>query len=136
MYLGRPLLFVLLPRLPLLPPRRHPAGRARHLRDGRGRHLRRNAGPRLPPGDGGQADAPHRTASAEQEQALDAAAAELVPRMLTAGGAATVRRDTLELAGTMERLHRLRKTPPTAGTYTALPTHMTTGCSATTSPPL
>ncbi|MGW2632742.1 DUF4192 domain-containing protein [Streptomyces chattanoogensis] len=45
--------------------------------------------------------------AAEQETALDAEAAALVPRMLRPDGAAAVRRDTLELAEAMIRRFRL-----------------------------
>ncbi|WP_411145068.1 DUF4192 domain-containing protein [Streptomyces sp. x-80] len=49
--------------------------------------------------------------AAEQEKALDAAAAALVPRMLRRDGADVVRRNTLDLAGTM--IHRFRQDTPT-----------------------
>ncbi|MGW1377909.1 DUF4192 domain-containing protein [Streptomyces sp. NPDC002446] len=48
--------------------------------------------------------------AADQEKALDAAAGALVPRMLRRDGAASVRRDTLDLAGAM--IHRFRQDTP------------------------
>ncbi|UQA92678.1 DUF4192 domain-containing protein [Streptomyces halobius] len=48
--------------------------------------------------------------AADQEKALDAAAAALVPRMLRRAGAAVLRRDTLDRAGAMIR--RFRKDTP------------------------
>ncbi|MCK7627826.1 DUF4192 domain-containing protein [Streptomyces sp. RS10V-4] len=47
---------------------------------------------------------------ADQEKALDAAAEDLVPRMLRPDGAAAVHRDTLELATAM--IHRFRQDTP------------------------
>ncbi|MFG2890631.1 DUF4192 domain-containing protein [Streptomyces sp. NPDC048248] len=48
--------------------------------------------------------------AAQQEKALDAAAAALVPRMLHRDGATAVRRDTLDLACAM--IHRFRQDTP------------------------
>ncbi|MFI1953047.1 DUF4192 domain-containing protein [Streptomyces xinghaiensis] len=56
---------------------------------------------------------PEGPAAAEQEAALDAAAAELVPRILEEAGRETVREETIALAGLL--IGRLAGSPPSPG---------------------